>query len=67
MNWEAILALIREMRREQNLSQPDLAELAGVSRPTIARVERGNPIKPSSLQPLLDYLPLRMTIERIPK
>ena len=38
------------------LSQDDLAEAAGVGRATIARGERGQPIRPSSVRKLAKAL-----------
>lgn len=45
----AIGVSIRQARRHQGLSQNELADQAGLSRPTIARLEMGHPVSTSSL------------------
>jgi transcriptional regulator with XRE-family HTH domain len=43
---------LKSHRRRLALSQEDLAEKAGVGRTTVARAERGLPIRPSSVRKL---------------
>jgi len=43
-------AQIRKARQEASLTQDALARLAGVSRPTVARVEAGMDVSASSIE-----------------
>lgn len=36
-----IVSLLREVRLSRGMSQPELAELAGLSQPGLSRIERG--------------------------
>ena len=50
------LARLRELRLRAALSQDDLAQLAGVSRQTVARGEAGEAVRPSSVRKLAEAL-----------
>lgn len=54
---------IREARRKHHWSQTDLAENAGVSRPTVARVERGDDVSTATLAKVAVALGLSVVIE----
>ena len=49
---------IRKARDEQSLTQTELAAKAGVSRPTVARVELGVAISIATLEKIADALGL---------
>lgn len=53
---------IRDARKDQDLTQEELAELAGVSRPTIARVETGSNISTGTLEKVAKALGKRLRI-----
>lgn len=50
---------IRELRVQRELPQPRLAELAGVSTPTIVRMETGKPVSRESLGKVCAVLGIR--------
>jgi transcriptional regulator with XRE-family HTH domain len=54
---------IREARHQHGWSQETLAEQAGVSRPTIARVEAGNDISTATLAKVAEALGLTLKVE----
>ncbi|UNK47803.1 helix-turn-helix domain-containing protein [Arthrobacter sulfonylureivorans] len=56
---------IREARHQHGWSQETLAEQAGVSRPTIARVEAGNDISTATLAKIAEALGLTFKMESI--
>lgn len=49
---------IRDARRHRGWSQTDLADAADVSRPTVARVERGDDVSTATLGKLAEALGL---------
>lgn len=51
---------IRKARDEQGLTQTELASKAGVSRPTVARVELGVAISIATLEKIADALGLNI-------
>ena len=53
---DVLVPRLRTLRNWLALSQDDLAEKAGVGRTTIARGERGLPIRPSSVRKLATAL-----------
>lgn len=53
---EVLVPSLRSKRMRLALSQEDLAEKAGVGRTTIARAERGKPIRPSSVRKIAQAL-----------
>jgi transcriptional regulator with XRE-family HTH domain len=58
-------AAIREARKKLGWSQGVLSERAGVSRPTIARVEAGHDISTASLSKVTSALGLTVTINEV--
>ena len=60
---EDLAAAIRQARRQQDLSQAHLAEKAGLSRPTVARLEAGQPISSTNLLALTRALGLELKLE----
>ncbi|UKA77679.1 helix-turn-helix domain-containing protein [Arthrobacter sp. FW306-07-I] len=56
---------IREARHQRGWSQETLAEQAGVSRPTIARVEAGNDISTATLSKVAEALGLTLKVESL--
>lgn len=56
---------IREARHQRGWSQETLAEQAGVSRPTIARVEAGNDISTATLAKVAEALGLTLKVESV--
>lgn len=69
MGDEAVLAelgrRLARTRLERNVSQSQLAEEAGVSRATIDRLERGEPIKSTGLIRVLRALDLLEALDRL--
>lgn len=57
---------IREARRRQGWSQVTLGERAGVSRPTIARVEAGGDVSTATLAKVVAALGLTVKLESTP-
>lgn len=49
---------LRALRRSRGLTQQDLAELAGLSRPTVSTLERGNDVSLDSFLSVLRALGL---------
>ena len=54
---------IRKAREEQRLTQIQLAAKAGVSRPTIARVELGAAISVATLEKIVEALGLTVELQ----
>lgn len=54
---------VRDDRRERGWSQTQLGELAGVSRPTIARIERGDDVSVATLAKATAAVGLTVKIE----
>ncbi len=55
---------VRAARTARGWSQGELADHAGVSRPTVARVEAGEDVNTAKLWPLCDALGLELTVTR---
>lgn len=55
--------IIREARIVKGWSQDELAERAGVSRPTIARAERGDDISTATLAKIAPVLGLKFELK----
>lgn len=53
---------IRAARNQHGWTQEELAERAGVSRPTIARVERGDDVSTANLAKVADALGLEIRL-----
>lgn len=62
---QEIGARIARHRLNRNLTQEELAEQAGVSRPTIARLEQGSPTNLSNLIRVLRALNLIQNLEAL--
>lgn len=56
----AIAEAIRAARKARGWSQTDLAERARISRPTVARVERGDSVSSATLLKIASALDLRL-------
>lgn len=54
--------VIREARKKQGLSQGELGEKSGVSRPTIARVEANNDVTTATIAKVAQALGLRLEL-----
>jgi transcriptional regulator with XRE-family HTH domain len=54
---------VRDARRERAWSQTQLGEEAGVSRPTIARIERGDDVSVATLAKVTAAVGLSVKIE----
>jgi transcriptional regulator with XRE-family HTH domain len=54
---------IREARQSMDMTQHELAERAGVSRPTIARVETGSNISTGTLEKVAKALGKQLRID----
>ena len=61
----SLTKLIRDMRREKKLSQEDLADVAGVHRNTIYRMETGSGVSLSIFERVVDALGYE--VELMPK
>lgn len=55
--------VIREARKKQGWSQVDLGEKAGVSRPTIARVEANNDVTTATIAKIAQALGLKLELK----
>lgn len=55
---------VRAMRRARGWTQADLARIAGVSRPALIRLERGESVRVSTLMDVLAFLGARLRVER---
>lgn len=62
MQNEMITAFIRQERKNQNLLQEDLAELAGVSTRSISNIELGESVRKSTIEKVLKALGYQMVI-----
>lgn len=56
--------VIQSARLERGWSQTELGDRAGVSRPTIARIERGNDVSTATLAKVAAALGLSVELER---
>jgi transcriptional regulator with XRE-family HTH domain len=54
--------VVREARKKQGWSQVELGEKAGVSRPTIARVEANNDVTTATIAKLAQALGLKLEL-----
>lgn len=54
--------VIREVRKKQGWSQAELGEKAGVSRPTIARVEANHDVTTSTIAKVAQVLGLKLEL-----
>lgn len=54
---------VRDARRERGWSQTQLGDEAGVSRPTIARIERGDDVSMATLAKVTTAVGLTVKIE----
>lgn len=54
---------LRIARKERGWSQTDLAEQAGISRPTVARAEAGEDISTANLSKIAEALELTVELE----
>ncbi|MGN7136702.1 helix-turn-helix transcriptional regulator [Streptomyces pseudogriseolus] len=54
--------VIREVRKKQGWSQGELGEKAGVSRPTIARVEANNDVTTATIAKVARALGLKLEL-----
>lgn len=59
---DELAARIRGQRIERDWSQIELAERAGVSRPTVARIERGDDVSTATLVKVAGALRLRVEL-----
>lgn len=57
-------ALIARERKYQGVTQPQLAEEAGVSLASIVRLERGKGVQTATLDRILDKLCLKLSVKR---
>ncbi|WP_045821457.1 helix-turn-helix transcriptional regulator [Williamsia herbipolensis] len=58
---------VRDARRERGWSQTQLGDEAGVSRPTIARIERGDDVSVATLAKVTSAVGLAVTIVSRPQ
>lgn len=65
MGTESIPDVIKEARHTQGWSQADLADHAGVSRPTVARLEGGQDTSMRSLTAVLFALGLELNAQEM--
>lgn len=56
---------VHETRVSLGWTQNELAERAGVSRPTVARIERGDDISTATLEKIVLALELRIELTRV--
>jgi transcriptional regulator with XRE-family HTH domain len=62
VSMEDVAGRIRKARVARDWTQIELAEHAGVSRPTVARVERGDDISTATLAKVAGALGLRVEL-----
>lgn len=55
--------VIREARKKQGWSQVELGERAGVSRPTIARIEANNAVTTATIAKVAQALGLKLKLK----
>lgn len=61
---QELAATVRELRKKHGISQGELAQIAGVSLPSISRFERGkDTIRLDVLMKMLDALGYRLEIK----
>ncbi|WP_234714164.1 helix-turn-helix transcriptional regulator [Mycolicibacterium chlorophenolicum] len=65
MSLASVGDAVRDARRERGWSQTRLGELAGVSRPTIARIERGDDVSVATLAKVTAAVGLAVRIEAV--
>ena len=58
---------VSEARRARGWSQSELAERAGVSRPTVARIEAGQQVRLATLEAVAQVLGLTVKLELGPE
>lgn len=58
----SIAEKVRDRRRELGMSQDGLAAAAGISRPTVARIEAGQDANLASITSVFDVLGLRLEV-----
>ena len=63
MNEQGFGDVIREARKKRGWSQVDLSEKAGVSRPTIARVEGNNDVTTATIAKIAQALGLKLELK----
>lgn len=56
--------IIRDARKKQGWSQAELGERAGVSRPTIARIEANNDVTTATIAKIARVLGLKLELKR---
>lgn len=59
---QAVAVRVREARDRHGWSQAELAARAGLSRPTIARIERGDDVSTATLAKVVVSLGLTLTV-----
>lgn len=55
---------IRRLRKDRGWTQVELAELASISRPSLIRLERGEPVQLATLLSALAFLGAKLRVER---
>ncbi|MEZ4596696.1 MAG: helix-turn-helix domain-containing protein [Chloroflexota bacterium] len=55
---------VRALRRSRGWTQADLSRVAGISRPALIRLERGESVRVSTLMDALTFLGARIRVER---
>lgn len=55
--------VIREARKKQGWSQAELGERAGLSRPTVARIEANNDVTTATIAKIAHVLGLRLELK----
>ncbi|MFD4266871.1 helix-turn-helix domain-containing protein [Rhodococcus sp. NPDC058481] len=63
MSLASVGDAVRNARRKRGWSQTQLGEEAGVSRPTIARIERGDDVSVATLAKVIAAVGLTVKIE----
>jgi len=61
---ERVAREVRSARDEQRLTQAELADKAGISRPTVARVEAGEDVSTATLEKIAAALGLKVELTR---
>ena len=62
MTGTPVAQVIREARQHRGWSQSELADRAGVSRPTVARMEAGQQVALTTLGKVADVMELRINV-----
>ena len=63
MSSQSIPMLVKQARHQDSWTQAELAERAGVSRPTVARLEAGQDVSVRSLTAVLSALGLELHVQ----